>query len=460
MRNTFKTYLDSIYRTDLTVYDAISPSNIQEAQAEFLANPDLSKPNFKYEGLEKNILPETLRANLSELEKITKNLDNDAGLSSAEKELLLLCADDCWTKNALVLAASDYRDAPSNENALKFRQFELKHYGKDGKVPLDRTTFLAMLKWHMDKISPHDLKIKEDRKMCINLMNTLRQFEWQSVSPKRNLYRPSEATMQHFAAIIEDHFEHFFRHIPKKDEFSAQEVCNILNEIIQTELNGKTKFKAIVDENRTALSIEQLKREICIPLHRAKGPYDYATVKCTVVGHEFCTHAYRGIPFELSGITPFYQGIPGYDNFDEGLANCVEYALKGEFKDAGFPSYVCIALAEFGNMNFRQIYETILALDFLSNNVPGESAEDHQKRLEKAQKLAFSRAYRTLRGTNELTFIKDLIYYNSNVMTWQYITENINQKDLTVDLFESGKTDISKTEHRRLINLYRQDEFA
>lgn len=447
MRDSLNEYLNSIFETALTVYDVISPTNIQEAQAELLADPSQIKPNFKYE---RGVLPETLHANLASLERTTKDVTNDATLSPAEKELLELCIDDCWAQNSLVLSIFDYRDKPNTKNARRVRDYNLIYYGRDRKAPIDHGTFLAMIQWYMGRISPHELKRDEDIRMFTKLTDSLRQFEWQSASPDK-IYRPTAEIMQRFAEVVEEHFSRFFQHIPQKEEFTAQEVCDIINEIIQTELQGKTKFKAVIDENRTALSVDQIKREIHIPLHRAKGKYDFETVKCVVIGHEFCTHAYRGIPFETSGIIPLYQGMPGYADFDEGLANCVQHALEGEFKDAGFPGYICIGLAEYGNMNFRQIYEIILALDFLSNNIPEESDEEHQKRLEKAQKIAFNRAYRTLRGTNELAFLKDLMYYNSTVMVWKYIAENIDQENLALNLFESGKTDFSKTEHRKII---------
>lgn len=460
-------YLQLVNQHDISVYDVISASNLQEAQTEFLANLELSRPNFQYEG-PKNLPLHKLRNNLTALKQINGQIAEDPALSAAERQLLAFCVKGACDKNSLAAGTERYRKARSESGRIcagdRLRQYNVQCYGKDGQIPINHDTALAMIKHFMSQINPHELSHKADHQIYDQLVAGLWDVRWQHAQPEQ-IYHPSTDTMQRFAELVEEHFAYILRYLPEQAEFSAQEVCDLLNEILRTQFICQTKFKAVVDSQRTALSVDQITRTIYVPEKRSGGAYTHKVVKSIVLGHEFCTHAYRGIPYENSGIIPFSQGLPGYEDFDEGLAKCVEQTLCGEYRPAGYEHYINIALAEFHFKDFRQIYNISLGLSFLSRHRPDETEVEHQQRLEKAQTLAFSRTHRALRGTGQLPYFKDLTYFNSTALVWQYIEQrlndpNFNATDLMTDLFESGKTDISNFRHHNLLEKYRNGEFG
>lgn len=462
MKDILHDYLQLINATDITVNDVLNPSNLQEAQKEFLANPELRKPNFKYTG-DKNLSAEVLQRNLASIGQITKDLGSDTRLNAAQRQLLELCLEDNKNKNQLALSAIHYRDADCQADqfaaAVDFYNYNIRLYGIDNDIPINHEVYPAMVKWYMDQINPHILEREDDQRMYDSLVEALRNINWQSASLE-TIYRPSESLMQQYTAIIQQHFGHIFRYIPQQAEYTAQEVCDLINKIIQTEFAGKTKMKAVVDTKRTNMSVNQIERIMYLPTRRAKGPYTYDVVKGVVIGHELCIHIYRSIQYESSGVEPFYQGLPGYSMFEEGQATGAEHSLVKDYRIAGILHYIAIALAEYSSMDFRQIYEVIKALDFLSQTKPNESDTEHQKRLAASQHLAFNNTNRDLRGTGELPYFKDLVYYNANCRFWRYFEQHQDQPDLAIDLFESGKIDPSNPTHYELYLKFKNGEFS
>ncbi len=121
---------------------------------------------------------------------------------------------------------------------------------------------------------------------------------------------------------------------------------------------------------------------------------------------------------------------------DEGIAECVEQALKGEYEDFGVDHYINIGLATFKNKNFREVYE-------IQKDLKSLTGEDDSKVLNAVQ--------RCFRGTGELPNNKDLAYYNGVNRVWCYIEEHLDDPELFDSLFLSGKADIENPAQESLV---------
>lgn len=462
MKANFKLILELINKTDIALSDVLNANNPKEAQANFLVSTERT-PNFKYDGVH-NLSAEVFTKNLKTLAELERQIATSEYLDEGERKLLRLCLEDSRLKNQCALAAEQFRNSSTNQfirvhSATEFRDYSIQLYGDkvNNRLGVEWVTCLAMIKWYMQKI-PKNLAYKSDQAMYEKLIQQLKQahIDWENADLD-SIYRPSDSTIARFGELVEKYFAHIFRHIPQQGEFTPQEVCDLINEIIQTEFTGKTKFKAVVSERYTMLSVNQLERIIYIPVRRAKGPYTYKTVKTIVIAHEICTHVYRGVQYEHTGLSPLYRGMPGSEIIDEGFAKSVEQSLSGAYEPAGFGHYIIITLMErVAHSDFRWAYEVYLALEYLSHCQEGESKATREKRLNETQDLAFSRVQRDTRGTSVLPNPKELVYYQGSYLAWKFIEQGIdNPKQLMHDIFESAKTDPTNPEHLEVLQKLR-----
>jgi len=457
----FTEFLHLISQHDVTAYEVMNASNSKDAQKSFLSY-NAKEPNFEYNG-PKNLPIETLRSNLQSLEQIANNIERDHTLTPIESQLLKITLKHACDENQLAIAAYDYRHSvymsEANLAAMRFRLSNLELFGDKAQadgIAIDYDVFLAMVKWYMQRI-PADALRTSGRVLYDKLTERLSSIGWEDASSDA-IFQPQPHVMQQFGELVEKYFANIFSHIPDNEIFSPQEVCNLINEILNTEFKGETKFQAQLDTTRRAIYVDQKDRIIYIPLQRSLGPYTHKTVKNIVIGHELCTHAYRGIPYEMSNITPLAEGVVGYGNFDEGLAKCVEQSLAKTYVPSGFSHYINLALIEYENLTFREAYDVCFALEFLSGTKVEETEEEYQKRFQATQSLAFERIRRATRGTNRLPLFKDLAYYNGNIIVWQYIEAHLDQPEqLMINLFESGKTDITNPMHYELVQMFKHN---
>lgn len=458
MKANFKLFLQLINQADIILFDVLNASNAKEAEAQFLSSTERI-PHFEYTG-SNNLSTQELESKLKILTDLEPQLATTEHLEDYERELLQLCLEENRLKLQCALAAAAYRSSTEHNQRIsagaEFLRCNVQLYGdaENDDLGIDWELCKAMLKWYMQRI-PKQYNYSVDAKMYQDLVQQLQEqgVDWENADLSA-IYTPKPETIRRFGELVEEHFANIFQHIPEQNEFTAQEVCDLVNGIIQTEFAGQTTFKAVLDEKRTVLSVDQLERIIYIPLHRAKGSYAYSVVKAIVIGHEFCTHAYRGIPYEHTGLTPLYQGMPGSDELDEGFATAVQQALSDGYEPAGFAHCINIGLTNFVlDSDYRWLYRVYLALEFLSHSTAGETVEARGQRLAETRTLAFTRIRRATRGTNDLPNPKDLTYYRGNVRAWQFIEEGLerNPEQLMRDIFESGKTDLTKPKHRQVL---------
>ena len=164
----------------------------------------------------------------------------------------------------------------------------------------------------------------------------------------------------------------------------------------------------------------------------------------------------RGISREHGHLPQLRCGLPEGDEFEEGLALCVEQALSGRYQTRGWwralSHYVNIGFAMLKQFDFREIMELRQKLNFLAGRCPGESQLEREVRQRQSYQRAFSEAQRCFWGAQELVSTRNLCYLRGNIRAWQYIERNLEDPDrLWQTLFECGKTDPENLRHRLLL---------
>lgn len=164
----------------------------------------------------------------------------------------------------------------------------------------------------------------------------------------------------------------------------------------------------------------------------------------------------RGISCEHGHLPQLSCGLPEGDEFEEGLALCVEQALSGQYQTRGWwralSHYVNIGLAMLKRFDFREIMELRQKLNFLAGCCPSESQLEREVRQRQSYQRAFSEAQRCFWGAQELVSTRNLCYLRGNIRAWQYIERNLEDPDrLWQTLFECGKTDPENLRHRLLL---------
>lgn len=164
----------------------------------------------------------------------------------------------------------------------------------------------------------------------------------------------------------------------------------------------------------------------------------------------------RGISCGHGHLPQLSCGLPEGDEFEEGLALCVEQALSGRYQTRGWwralSHYVNIGLAMLKRFDFREIMELRQKLNFLAGCCPSESQLEREVRQRQSYQRAFSEVQRCFWGAQELVSTRNLCYLRGNIRAWQYIERNLEDPDrLWQTLFECGKTDPENLRHRLLL---------
>lgn len=413
--------IDRIDETNVVVYEKLNASNDKAAKAEFLANPDLVHPNNEYGNLSEG----EIRRNLEELDLVEQNLGNSR-MSDKEKRLVMMVLKDSKKKNEFLAANLAYNGASTPEEKA-----EMAEWHKEANANLygepDESVFYALLEEKIASINPEQLS-DEERSIYSRLASQVDAPE--GVESKR--FRPKPETIERFSELVKEFFGSFLKHIPENQEnFSSEEAAGIVNEIIDTELGSdEVDYHAVVDEKVANASASR--GVIKFP---ADATYNKERLSALIV-HELGTHAMRAMPYQSQEIKSFATSLPDNETFDEGIAGCVEQALKGEYRDFGVDHYINIGLATFKGMNFREVYNFQMDLKRLTG--------------EKTDKV-LNAVQRCFRGTGELPNNKDLAYYNGVDKVWRYIEEHIDDPELFDALFLSGKTDIENPEQEALV---------
>ena len=423
-KSEYEKFSEEIANTHVVVYEQLNASNDKEAKAEFLENDELTRPNNFYGNLD---VAKDLE-NLKELDRIKEEI-NETSMSEKEKRALEVFWDDNKRKNDFLISNYVYNTAKTpeeKEEAKKWHE-EVNEalYGKP-----DEGTFYAILREKLESISPETEEEKAEQKALIEKIGDL---------PEAGVgrFKPKGETVARFSEVINEFFGGFLAHIPEeKEEFSSEEIVAIINEILEEEFDGGTEYTAVIDSGKANASVNNDERKIKFPEGKT---YSKDRAKALIC-HELGTHVMRAIPYEGHPNVAFSRELPGNVEFDEGVAKCVEQAIKGKYEDSGIYHYINIGMANFKGKNFREVYEISKSL----NKLDKKDTRSEDKVLTDVQ--------RCFRGTGELPNNKDLAYYNGANQVWKYIEENIDDPELLMDhLFLSGKTIATDKSQERLV---------
>ena len=421
-KDDFLEISDQIAQSDVTVYERLNPTNPKEAKEEFLANPDMVRPNYEQGGLDGDEIGDNLNR-LLDVEEELKTAD----MSDGRRRLLEYLAEDCRRKNDFLAANLVYNSAtePGMKQAAAEHHREANEalYGKP-----DEDTFYALLKEKIDSIDYESLS-DEDKKTYDELMAEIGDIP-ETTSER---FKPKQETVERFAELVGYFFEGFLKHIPEdKQSFSSEDMVSIVNEILDEEFEDEDiPYRAEIKPSAGNASANHEDRRIYFPEGKSYTP---ARAKALIV-HELGTHVMRAIPYTDHDVAAFSTGLPGNEEFDEGVAKAVEQAINGKYEDSGVDHYINIGLATFKDKNFREVYDIQCKLKQLTGGKP---------------ETVFNAVQRCFRGTGELVNNKDLAYYNGANRVWQYIEENIDDPELFDHLFLVGKLDYQDDEQEAI----------
>ncbi len=404
--------MDGILKeTYVDVIESLNNTN-PNAKEEFLRDTGLREPNCKYKKLK-----------IDEIQKKIKTLESFlSGMKESCLDSPELATDISVLENNLLMlyfvkTNYDYLHCQPYERFLlsrKHREYNEKLYG----VP-QIDVFLAVLQELKPEMVPKNSEVAE-------------------------IYHPDQAVFNKFSEIICEYLKGLLSYIPNdRDSFSPQEACKIANDILDRELHA-TQFgwKAIVDPDSAGASVCQQQRLVKIPGKRSKGEYTYHDLRGTIA-HEIGVHVNRALPANRTGSFSLSVGLPHYEVFEEGLATAVEQAVNHHYSHPGYRHYLSLGFAEYDHLDFRGVFEKQL-------EVFGDD--------EKTRKQMFDSVQRAFRGTGELVNSKDLAYFNGSELVWQYISEHINDPNLLKNLFEMGKIDITRQDHREIAERILKDK--
>lgn len=426
-RQDFDNLAERISRTSTEAYEVLNATN-PGAYTEFIEHPELRVPNNERSKLNRD----EIIGKLATLRELQAELDTGSRVgkySDQQRRILDMAIKTNKLENGFVLACILYNDEPTEEHEILHRLTNKALYGEP-----DYDTFLALLNEQIGEIEAGDLSSEEQKEF-----QELKLLLGPVAKAQKDRYRPSQETIDRFADFIEVYFAPIFEHIPEnQEEFSIQEAADIADEILREIVPDDSEWHAEVDQDRRAAAVSQQNKRIYFPGQRARQVYTRDELRRILV-HELGTHALRGIPFEKHSVGILRSGLPGYEDFEEGLAKVMEQAIDREYQDAGARHYITIGLVNFMGKDFRDAYEIQKRLTYL------RTGKDNDR-------IAYNSVQRALRGTDVLPNNKDLAYYNGNELVWKFIEQNLDDPKLFDKLFLSAKTNITNPEHEQIIN--------
>ena len=391
-----ESYIDPIERLNNTN---------SRAKDQFLKRDDLRKPNNEYGMLK----IDEIEDKIAELEHFLMNMNIEIAINPELKASISLLQYNLLKLN-FVKSSYDYLhcyDSEKEEKRIRQKKYNKELYG----VP-DKAIFYAILREKKPEMVFEDVD-------------------------KVDIAHPTETTFKRFSEMIMEYMSNLLSYIPdNKKIFSIQEACDIANRILDLELKASSfGWKAIVDSNSSVASVNQEKRLVKFPGKRSKGDYTVSDLRAIIV-HELGVHVKRALVGNRIGSFALSVGLPYYEPFEEGLATAVEQAVNNKYSHRGYMHYLSLGFAEYEKLDFRGVFER--QLEVFGNDTVN-------------RKIIFDSVQRAFRGTGELTNCKDLAYFNGSELVWKYIEEHIDDKDLLKNLFEMGKIDNTREDHRNLV---------
>jgi hypothetical protein len=343
-------------------------------------------------------------------------------------------------KTRLMELAHDYKhtDNPEERAIIKgeYMQLNIELYGEP-----DETTYRSLLHEKLTKIAKKDLhgsavKLRDELFAMVN-------FDEGAEYPAR--FRPSPDTVTWMKDVAETLYENMLAHIPDQEKFNPTEVKAVFDAILQQEFDGAADEWSVDIEAAESINVKSAEKRVVIPVD--KGEISYKEMREKVV-HEIGVHAFRAITGAQSDLDPLKNGLNDYYDSEEGLGKVREHAINGKFGEAGIEPYITAGAAYFDGMDFRDVVEMKWRLSVLAS--AGADVEIPADKIESAKKVAYKSAMRSMRGTDELPWFKDLAYYNGSADMWRHL-ETIRGDDLKFMFVLMGKANPANALHERIL---------
>jgi hypothetical protein len=305
----------------------------------------------------------------------------------------------------------------------------------------DETTYKSLIGEKLTQISKKNLtgpalKMREE-------LFSLVDFEPNSEILER--FKPSDETVNWAHDVAQTLYGGMLSHVPEQDSFNADEIKSVFEKIIAEEFGESAAEWAVDVEPAKSINVKSTEKRIVIPDDRTDVKYE--ALRGLVV-HEVGVHMLRAVMGGETNLDPLQNGLNEYYDSEEGLGVVMEQALKGKFSESGIDHYITAGLAHFDNKDFRGAYEVKWRLALLGKL--NESDEIDDEAITKAQTAAYSGVMRSMRGTDELPWFKDLAYYNGSVDTWRHL-ESIRGDDLKFTFVLLGKANAANIKHERIL---------
>ena len=318
----------------------------------------------------------------------------------------------------------------------EYMQLNIELYGEPSEE-----TYRSLMQEKLNRIDQKNLTGP-----TLQLRNEL--FEMTGYVPSNEKYErfsPSDDTVEWMQGVVESLYGSMLSHVPKRDTFSPEEVRTVFTEIIEQEFSESAEGWKVDIEPAKSINVKSTEKRIVIPEDR--GDISYAVLRGLIV-HEIGVHMLRAVTGAETDLLPLQNGLNDYYDAEEGLGVVMQQALKGKFTESGIEPYITAGLAYHDSKDFRDTFEVKWRLSALE--AVGDSGEITDASITKARNTAYGSVMRSMRGTDELPWFKDLAYYNGSIDVWRHL-ESIKGDDLKFMFVLLGKANPANRAHEQIL---------
>lgn len=343
-------------------------------------------------------------------------------------------------KTRLMELAALYKQTedPESKARLKdeYMQLNIDLYG----APIE-STYRSLLHEKLTVIDGKNLTGAAEQ--IRNELFEMVDFNKNAEVPER--FKPSEKTVSWMHEVVESLYGDMLARVPDQESFDVNEVKAIFEDIIANEFGESADGWRVDVEPAKSINVKTTEKRIVIPEDREDIKREALN---GLVVHELGVHMLRSITGGETNLDPLRNGLNEYYDSEEGLGVVMEQAFKGKFKESGIEHYITAGLAYFDNKDFRDAYEVKWRLSALSK--VNDTGEIDEESLVSVKNTAYAGVMRSMRGTDELPWFKDLAYYNGAVGTWRHL-EQIRGDDLKFMFILMGKANAANSNHERIL---------
>lgn len=407
------------------------PANQAEAKAAFLAG-EARKPDAKFAKLEGNNLEV-----IEDLSRLGDSLLRDASVLQpkfiheyrsyvewAKGDTRLGYLMDCYNKS----------QDETEKQAIKseFMKINIEIFGSP-----EKGDYQSAIHEKIDSISALELtgRAAEIRSELLELVADI---------PKsyKERYAPSKEALEWYKRAVEALCEPMLERIPAdKEVFTGDEIEQLFDDILRNVFEDAGAEWKVVREKGSSVNVRAKDKSIVVPI----GYADTSREKVIkLIGHELGVHLLRSVMGSETNMPILGVGLSNYYDSEEGQGKAAEHALSGEYEEAGLDHLITAGLVYHGGRDFRDTFEIKWRLKVLENVNDTDVTE---QQITTARGTAYDNTMRTLRGTGELPWFKDLAYYYGPVKAWKHI-ESIIGDEFMLTLMMLGKTDPTNHAHR------------